>query len=103
MSMRIDGQRLPGDADMTRRLESAKSTEQSSGGSAVQGPGQSSSDRVEVSPEAQLVAAAIQAAHEAPELRAEAVERGRLALESGTLGQDTSRLADRIIDALLRG
>ena len=102
MSMRIDGQRLPGDADMTRRLESAKSTEQSSGGSVVQGPGQSS-DRVEVSPEAQLVAAAIQAAHDAPDVRPDAVERGRLALESGTLGQDTSRLADRIIDALLKG
>ena len=103
MSMRIDGQRLPGDADMTRRLESAKSTEQSSSsGSAVQGPGQST-DRVEVSPEAQLVAAAIQAAHDAPEVRPDAVERGRLALERGTLGQDTSRLADRIIDALLKG
>ena len=102
MSMRIDGQRLPGDADMTRRLESAKSAELPSGASVVQGPGQST-DRVEVSPEAQLVAAAVQAAHDAPEIRPEAVERGRLALERGSLGQDTSRLADRIIDALLKG
>jgi flagellar biosynthesis anti-sigma factor FlgM len=100
--MRIDGQRLPGDPEMTRRLESAKTPDQSSGSSAVQGPAQSS-DRVEVSPEAQLVAAAIQAAQDSPEIRMDAVERGRLALLNGTLGQDPDRLADRIIDALLKG
>lgn len=102
MSMRIDGQRLPGDPDMTRRLESAKTAEGASGASAVQGPLQSS-DRVEVSPEAQLVTAAIQAAHDSPAIRMDAVERGRLALLNGTLGQDPDRLADRIIDALLKG
>ena len=102
MSIRIDGQRLPGDAEMARRLESAKSAELASGAPLVQGTGQPS-DRVEVSAEAQLVAAAIQATHDAPAVRAEAVERGRLALQNGTLGQDTSRLADRIIDALLKG
>jgi hypothetical protein len=58
---------------------------------------------VEVSPEAQLVAAAIQAAQDSPEIRMDAVERGRLALLNGTLGQDPDRLADRIIDALLKG
>jgi flagellar biosynthesis anti-sigma factor FlgM len=102
MSMRIDGQRLPGDPEMTRRLESTKAAEQSSGSTAVQGAAQAS-DRVEVSPEAQLVAAAIQAAHESPDIRMDAVERGRLALLNGTLGQDPDRLADRIIDALLKG
>jgi anti-sigma28 factor (negative regulator of flagellin synthesis) len=102
MSMRIDGHRLPGDAEMTRRLESARTADLSSGPAAVHGPGQSA-DRVDVSPEAQLVSAAIQAAHDAPAVRPEAVERGRLALERGSLGQDTTRLADRIIDALLKG
>ena len=102
MSIRIDGQRLPGDAEMTRRLESAKSTELASGFPAVQGPGQPA-DRVEVSAEAQLVAAAMQAANDAPAVRPEVVERARLALENGSLGQDTTRLADRIIDALLKG
>lgn len=102
MSIRIDGQRLPGDADMTRRLEQAKSAELSSSSPAVQGRG-ASTDRVEVSAEAQLFAAAVQAAHDAPAVRPEAVERGRLALQSGTLGQDATRLADRIIDALLKG
>ncbi len=102
MSIRIDGQRLAGDPEMTRRLESAKTADGAAGSSAVQGPAQSS-DRVEVSAEAQLVAAAVQAAHESPGIRLDAVERGRLALANGTLGQDTSRLADRIIDALLKG
>jgi len=86
---------------MTRRLESAKTADGASGSPAVQGPGQST-DRVEVSPEAQLVAAAIQAAQQSPEIRLDAVERGRRALLDGTLGQDTARLADRIIDALLK-
>lgn len=102
MSIRIDGQRLPGDAEMTRRLESARSAELSPGSPVVQGTGQPP-DRVEVSADAQLVAAAIQATHDAPAIRPEAVERGRQALQNGTLGQDTSRLADRIIDALLKG
>jgi flagellar biosynthesis anti-sigma factor FlgM len=102
MSMRIDGQRLSGDPEMTRRLESAKTPDGSPGASAVPGSAPSS-DRVEVSPEAQLVAAAVQAAHDSPEIRMDAVERGRLALRNGTLGQDATRLADRIIDALLKG
>jgi len=54
-----------------------------------------------VSPDAQLVANAIRTAEEAPDVRPEAVERGRRALESGTLGADANRLADRILDSLL--
>jgi hypothetical protein len=50
-----------------------------------------------------LVGSAIQAAHDAPAIRPEAVERARLALERGTLGGDSTRLAERIIDALLKG
>lgn len=102
MSISIDGQRLPGDADLTRRLEGAKPAERSPGLPAAPGSGRSP-DRVEVSHEAQLFAAALQAAHDAPEVRPEAVERGRLALAGGRLGQDTTRLADRILDALLKG
>jgi flagellar biosynthesis anti-sigma factor FlgM len=101
MSMRIDGQRLPGDAELTRRLEAAKTTELSSPTTAAGST--ASGDRVEVSAEAQLVASAIQAVHDAPDVRPEAVERGRLALASGRLGQDAAGLADRIIDALLKG
>lgn len=102
MNMRIDGQRIPGETELTRRLESARPTELTSTPGRGMAPGQGA-DRVEVSAEAHLVASAIQAAHDAPAIRPEAVERARLALERGTLGADTTRLAERIIDALLKG
>ena len=100
MSMRIDGQQSqPTDAGAARRLEQATAAERSSAtGAAKTG---STGDRVEVSSDAQLVANAIRTAEEAPDLRPEAVERGRRALESGTLGADANRLADRILDSLL--
>ena len=44
-----------------------------------------SADRVEVSSDAQLVAAAVRAAEDAPAVRPEAIERGRRALQDGTL------------------
>ena len=99
MSMRIDGQLTqPTDAGAARRLEQAAAAERSAAGAAKTG---STGDRVEVSPDAQLVANAIRTAEEAPDVRPEAVERGRRALESGTLGADANRLADRILDSLL--
>jgi flagellar biosynthesis anti-sigma factor FlgM len=98
MSMRIDGQRPSGvDAEAARRLESAKAAEKSTSRGPVSGTG----DRVEVSADAQLVASALQAAHDASPIRPEAVERGRRALESGTLGRNADALADRMIDSLL--
>lgn len=100
MSMRIDGQRLSSlETEAARRLEQAAQAERSSAARAKNSVG----DRVEVSADAQLVAGAVQAAHDAPSVRPEAVERGRRLLESGSLGQDAVRLADRMIDSLLQG
>lgn len=101
MRMKIDGHSPPVDAEAARRLESPKTVERSSGSAPAQKPG-GSTDRVEVSSDAQLIAAAVQAAHESPTVRAEAVERGRRVLDQGALGEDTARLADRIIDSLLK-
>ena len=99
MTMRIDGQHQPLDAEAARRAEGAAPTDRASGaGSARQAP---TGDRVEVSADAQLVAAALRAADEAPGIRPEAVARAREALDNGTLGADTTRLADRMINALL--
>jgi flagellar biosynthesis anti-sigma factor FlgM len=99
MSMRIDGQPQPADAEGARRLEQTNAADRPSGpGSARSSV---SSDRVEVSSDAQLLAAAIRAAEDAPAVRPEAVERARRALADGTLGRDSNRLADRIIDSLL--
>jgi flagellar biosynthesis anti-sigma factor FlgM len=99
MSMRIDGQQPPADAEAARRLESARTGADRSAGAAQAKA--ASGDRVEVSTDAQLVSTAVQAAQDAPAVRPEAVERGRRALENGTLGADADRLAQRIVDALL--
>ena len=99
MNIRIDGQTQPSDAEAARRLESSSTADRPSGPGA--GRSVTESDRVEVSSDAQLVAAAIRAAGEAPGVRPEAVERARQALENGTLGRDSHRLADSIIAAVL--
>ena len=61
----------------------------------------SAADHVSVSADAQLASAAIAAAEKTPDVRPEAVARGRALLESGTLGADTERLADKLIDRAL--
>jgi flagellar biosynthesis anti-sigma factor FlgM len=99
MNMRIDGRQPAADADAARRLESARTAADRLAGPA---PARAAgSDRVEVSTDAQLVSAAVHAAQDAPSVRPDAVERGRSALVSGSLGADADRLAQRIIDALL--
>lgn len=58
-------------------------------------------DQVRVSTTSQLAATAAAAANEAPDVRPEAVARGRALLERGALGTDANRLADALIDSLL--
>jgi flagellar biosynthesis anti-sigma factor FlgM len=60
-------------------------------------------DRVEVSPDAQLLTTALDAAQKAPAIRTELVERLKQKLNSGELGKDSHKLADRLIDDLLNG
>ena len=59
------------------------------------------SDRVEVSSDAQLMSSAISATQSAPAIRTELVERLRQKLNAGEVGQDSGKLADRLIDDLL--
>ena len=59
-------------------------------------------DRVHVSDHARLLSAAVQAAHEAPDASEAAIERARAKRERGELGKDAERLADKLIDSLLR-
>lgn len=58
-------------------------------------------DQVKLSSTGQLAAAAAQAANEVSDVRPEAVARGKALLESGKLGSDPGRLADKMIDSLL--
>ena len=59
-------------------------------------------DRVHVSDEARLLSAAVQAAKDAPDASEAAIERARAKRDRGELGRDAERLADRMIDSLLR-
>ena len=59
-------------------------------------------DCVHVSDHARLLSAAVQAAHEAPDASEAAIERARAKRERGELGKDAERLADKLIDSLLR-
>jgi len=59
------------------------------------------SDRVELSGDAALAAAARRAAEQAPDIRQDLVDRMRAKLEAGEIGNDPERLADRMIDHLL--
>ena len=59
-------------------------------------------DRVQVSDQARLLSAAIKAAHEVPDASDTAIERARQKRDRGELGKDAERLADKLIDSLLR-
>jgi flagellar biosynthesis anti-sigma factor FlgM len=60
------------------------------------------SDRIDVSSDALLLNSAVRAASEAPAVRPEVVEQAKQKLLSGELGADADRLADRLIDHMLK-
>jgi anti-sigma28 factor (negative regulator of flagellin synthesis) len=59
-----------------------------------------SSDSVRLSGDLRLADAAVRLAAVAGDVRPEAVARARALLESGKLGDDPERLADRLIDTI---
>jgi flagellar biosynthesis anti-sigma factor FlgM len=59
-------------------------------------------DKVAPSSDAQLLSTALRAAVDAPEVRQDLVQRMRQATADGTVGADLHRLANRIIDHLLK-
>jgi flagellar biosynthesis anti-sigma factor FlgM len=61
-----------------------------------------SSDRVELSGDAALLAAARKAAEEGTGVRSQLVEQMRQKLQAGKVGTDAGRLADAILEDLLK-
>jgi flagellar biosynthesis anti-sigma factor FlgM len=55
-------------------------------------------DRMRLSPDAQLLQTALVASTQAPDVRADVVERMRALLAEGKVGHDLARLADALID-----
>jgi flagellar biosynthesis anti-sigma factor FlgM len=99
--MKIDGHHPAQDtqgADATRRTGKDGAVRHGAPASAPP----ASSDRVELSSDAALRTTALKAATDAPDVRADRVAKAREKLEAGTLGADATRLADAILDDLLK-
>lgn len=64
--------------------------------------GQSTADQLTLSPEAQLLKAAADAASSDPAVRAELVEKMRALLADGKIGIDADQLAESLIDDVLK-
>jgi negative regulator of flagellin synthesis FlgM len=97
--MKIQGDRPLGISDPTQTAQLDR-TKAGSDGSRSQAVG--SGDRVQVSADARLLSSALQAAEKAPDIRPDVVERAKMKLAAGEIGADPARLADRIIDSLLK-
>jgi hypothetical protein len=98
-TMKIDGNRPAQDtqaADAARRAGNEAALRQ---GGRVSPAG--AGDRVELSGDAALRVAALNAALDAPSIRPDAVQRAREKVERGEIGTDSTRLADAILDDLL--
>lgn len=95
--MKIQGSSPNHEASAAARLEQTKPERQGKADRA----GESGSDRVELSSDAQFASSAVRAAQDAPSIRQDVVARARQKLLAGEVGQDTLKLADRLIDHLL--
>jgi flagellar biosynthesis anti-sigma factor FlgM len=96
--MRIHGER-PENVGQTAPTQA---TDRGRTGRSDQAGAPATADRVQVSDQARLLSAALQAAHEAPDVSEAAIERARQKRDAGELGKDAEKLADRLIDSLLR-
>ena len=98
--MKIEGNRP------THETESLTRTNDAKGQKPAPNRAVDAGDRVDVSADAKkaqgLVADAVRAVNALPDVRAEAVARGRAKLESGELGADAGKLADAIIDDITK-
>lgn len=83
------------DVTSAERVQQGKSGQ----GASAQTP---KTDSLQVSPDALLVTRAVKSVNDAPDIRPEAVARAKAKLAAGEIGNDPARLADRIIDDLLK-
>jgi flagellar biosynthesis anti-sigma factor FlgM len=98
--VKINGNYSPADingTDGTRKIAADRGTQRTTDRATAD-----KNDKVEVSADAKLLTAALKATNSSPEIRADVVERMRQKMAAGELGQDSGRLADRLIDDLLK-
>jgi flagellar biosynthesis anti-sigma factor FlgM len=102
MNMKIDSNRLTQDTEATKSADAAQKVNEKRIAKSSDLPGAASTDKVEVSSDARLMASALKAATEPTAVRTDVVEAMKKKLAAGEIGNDSGRLADRIIDDLLK-
>jgi len=104
--MKIEGNRPSLDSEQLKRADAAKLQDAAKANKTTDRIAADKADRVDVSDGAKqvqgLVADAVKSAQALPDIRPEAVARGRARLESGELGADAGKLADALINDLLK-
>lgn len=93
--MKIHGYQPTPEPDPIRR------TERSGEAAGGEQTAAAKADRVALSKDAQILADAMKAAGQSPDIRPDVVERMKKMLESGELGKDSHKLAESIIDHLM--
>lgn len=96
--MKIDGKTYSLDVDATYSDPRVSGDRRSNTVTADRA--RSGTDRVDVSDDARLLHAALASASQAPAIRQDRVDAVRQKLEAGQIGNDSERLADRLIDEL---
>jgi flagellar biosynthesis anti-sigma factor FlgM len=100
--MKIDLNRQTLDTDATKGTDAARKVADRAVTRTGERTAPSGADKVELSADAQLLAAALKATTETTAVRADVVEAMKLKLAAGEIGNDSARLADRILDDLLK-
>jgi flagellar biosynthesis anti-sigma factor FlgM len=95
--MKVQGNSPNHETSSASRLEQVRTERQSQGGRTAS----PAKDRVELSSDVELVSKAVKAAGDTPAIRQDVVERARQKLVAGKVGNDSMKLADRMIDHLL--
>ncbi len=100
--MKIDGNRPSDQTDSTRSTDAAQKLAEKLAAKSGDLKATSGQDTVQVSGDAKLLAAAVAATNEPTPIRTDKVEAAKQKLAAGEIGNDAGRLADRIIDDLLK-
>ena len=100
--MKIDLNRLTQDTDATKGTDAARRVADRTVTKSGERTATSGADKVELSSDAQLLAAALKATTETTAVRTDVVEAMKKKLAAGEIGNDSARLADRMIDDLLK-
>lgn len=100
--MKIDGNRSSNQTDATQSTEAAQKLAEKRAAKQAERAANTGTDSVQVSSDAKLMSAAVQKANEPTPIRTDKVEEMKRKLANGEIGTDAGRLADRIIDDLLK-